>query len=106
MKPWQHRTISTILDRGESVTSGTMHAQLEFDGLAVSRASIVNYLLELSDNGIITREGKTGKGGTHGLYSKKLSDAEIVKHIFDSCLDSLIDAFPKDEFLRSVRKDN
>jgi len=102
MKPYQYGIITHILDKEENITSGEMHAHLEFQGYTVSRASVINYLKKLTESGIIDREGKTGKGGYHGVYSAKLSFEEIITKIITSAMDTLLEAFPDSDFMKYI----
>jgi len=100
MKPYQYGIITEILDKKENITSGEMHAHLEFQGYTVSRASVINYLKKLAESGIIDAKEETGKGGYHGVYSAKLVFEEILTHIVTSVMDSLLAAFPDSEFMK------
>lgn len=100
MKPYQYGIITHILDKKENITSGDMHAHLEFQGYTISRASVINYLKKLAESGIIYRKEETGKGGYHGVYSAKLSFEEILTQIVNSAMDSLLVAFPDSDFVK------
>ena len=100
MKPYQYRIITHILDKKEDVTSGEMHALLEFQGYTISRSSVINYLKKLAEFGIIGVEEGTGKGGYHGVYSAKLSFEEILTQIVTSAMNTLLSAFPDSDFIK------
>jgi len=102
LKPYQYGIIMHILDKKETITSGEMHAHLEFQGYTVSRASVINYLKKLAESGIIYREEEPGKGGYHGVYSAKLSFEEILTHIVTSAMDTLLAAFPDSDFIKHM----
>lgn len=100
LKPYQYGIITHILDIKEGITSYEMHAQLEFQGYTVSRASVINYLKKLAEFGIIGRKEETGKGGYHGVYSAKLTFEEILTQIVTSAMDTLLAAFPDSDFIK------
>ena len=100
LKPYQYGIITHILDQKEGITSGEMHAHLEFQGYTVSRASVINYLKKLTESDIIGMKMETGKGGYHGVYSAKLIFEEILTHIVTSAMDTLLTAFPDSDFIK------
>ena len=100
LKPYQYGIITHILDKKEGISSGNMHAHLEFQGYKISRASVINYLQALSKNGIINQETGTGKGGERGIYSAKLNFKDILTNIVETVMDKLLEAFPDSDYLK------
>ena len=58
----------------------------------ISRASVINFLDEMTENGLLTKHEITGKGGHRGIY-KTLHDEvetrEYLKTIFREKLELL-----------------
>ena len=102
MKPYQYGIITHILDREEGITSGEMHAHLEFMGYSISRASVINYVQLLAKEGIITQEKQTGKGGYRGVYSAKLNFKQILTGIVESVMDKVLEAFPDTDIIKHL----
>ncbi len=46
----------------------------------ISRASIINFLERMADQGILHKTETTGKGGHRGIYSPAMDEAEFRKH--------------------------
>ena len=102
MKPYQYGIITHILDRKDGITSGDMHAELEFQGYKVSRASVINYLGTLTKNGIIDQTMETCKGGHRGIYSAKLNFKQILTNIVETVMDKVLEAFPDTDIVKHL----
>jgi len=66
--PWQLEVIRFVWSTGE-VNSRSAWSHLEGTEYAMSRASVINFLNEMVDEGFIVYEEATGKGGYHRIYS-------------------------------------
>jgi len=64
------------------------------DGATISRASIINFLQNMAEKGLLEREFATGKGGTHGIYQCRYDEAGLKKHLTWAVLDRLVEEFP------------
>jgi len=63
-------------------------------GGSISRASIINSLNDLVDNGILDYEERTGKGGHHRIYSHRYSETEFREHLAAVFIEKLLEEFP------------
>jgi hypothetical protein len=68
----------------------------ELNPSSISRASIINFMQDMAEQGLLIQEMETCKGGMRGLYKSKLSEAELKKHVVKTVLDCLIRDFPKE----------
>jgi Fe2+ or Zn2+ uptake regulation protein len=93
MKPYQYRTITMIIERKRGVKTSDVHSQLEFEGIKISRASVINYMAKLAEEGVISFVEESGKGGFHRVYSAKLSLDEIITRITEETLEAIESAF-------------
>jgi predicted transcriptional regulator len=66
----------------------------ELGGRTISRASIINFLNAMVDEGILDYEEETGKGGYHRVYKPKLNEKEFKKNLADKLISSLLKDFP------------
>jgi len=60
----------------------------------MSRASVIYFLQDMAEKGVLTEERKTGKGGYHGVYSHKYSEAEFKQYIAEYVIRKLLNEFP------------
>lgn len=83
---------------GGGVTSreAYLHVNKELCGVkTISRASIINFLNSMCDEGVLNYEEETCKGGMRRKYSPELDEDEFKKYIARSVFDSLFKDFPK-----------
>ncbi|MBL7169183.1 BlaI/MecI/CopY family transcriptional regulator [Candidatus Bathyarchaeota archaeon] len=72
------------------------HVNRQLDGVrTISRASIINFLNAMCDEGVLAYVEETCKGGTRRKYSTGLDEEEFKKHIAKSVLESLLKDFPE-----------
>ncbi len=69
---------------------------------SVSRASIINFLNAMCDEGVLDFEEETCKGGMRRKYSTGLDESGFKVHIAEMVLKSLIFDFP-DETISAIR---
>jgi len=62
----------------------------------ISRASIINFLNAMVDEGVLNYREETCKGGYRRVYSPKLDESEFKKHIAKMVITSLIRDFPEE----------
>lgn len=63
---------------------------------SVSRASIINFLNAMCDEGILDFEEETCKGGMRRKYSTGLDESGFKVHIAEIVLKSLVNDFPEE----------
>jgi len=93
-------------DDPESVTSRDVyqHVNKQLEGVrTISRASIINFLNAMCDEGVVNYVEETCKGGTRRKYSTGLDEEEFKKHIAKSVLESLLKDFP-DQTIAAVKE--
>ena len=62
----------------------------------ISRASIINFLNAMVDEGVLNYKEETCKGGYRRIYSPKLDEQGFKKHIAKMVITSLIRDFPEE----------
>lgn len=85
-------------DDGGGVSSRDVYLQVnkELDGKkTISRASIINFLNSMCDEGVLNYEEETCKGGVRRKYSPGLDEENFKKYIARSVFDSLLKDFPE-----------
>ena len=93
-------------DDPEGVTSREVYQRVnkQLEGVrTISRASIINFLNAMCDEGVVNYVEETCKGGTRRKYSTGLDEEEFKKHIAKSVLESLLKDFP-DQTIAAVKE--
>jgi len=93
-------------DDPKGVTSREVyqHVNKQLEGVrTISRASIINFLNSMCDEGVVNYVEETCKGGTRRKYSTGLNEEGFKKHIAKSVLESLLKDFP-DQTLEAVKE--
>ena len=60
----------------------------------ISRASIINFLNAMVDEGILDYDERTGKGGYHRVYRPKLDETSFKVYLAQTMISSLMRDFP------------
>jgi hypothetical protein len=83
-KPYQVLLLEHLWDlNGQSrvgLTSGQAHKYLMDKPESKSRASVIFFMNDMVDDGILDYEEKTGKGGYHRVYYPKMDRVEFAEH--------------------------
>lgn len=69
----------------------------------ISRASIINFLNAMVDEGVLNYHEITGKGGHRRIYSTKLDEPRFKQYVAELVLGNLIRDFP-DETKEALKK--
>jgi len=65
-------------------------------GKTISRASIINFLNAMVDEGVLNYRETTGKGGYRRIYSPKMDEKAFKKYIAKTVIESLLRDFPSE----------
>ncbi len=68
----------------------------------ISRASVINFLEDMREMGVISGEDKTGKGGHHWVYYPGLDEDGFKRFIVEKMVVSLMESFPAETRAVSV----
>ena len=82
------------------------HVNEAFEGKkTISRASIINFLNGMVDEGVLNYVDRSGKGGYHRVYLPKLDESCFKKALVESIISSLVRDFPEEttEVLKQLR---
>jgi len=94
-------------EQGVNSRSVWFHVNEAFGGVqTISRASIINFLNSMVDEGVLDYEDRTGKGGHHRMYLPKLDESGFKKAVAKSVISSLMRDFPDEtnEVLKHYKK--
>jgi len=96
-RDYQEEALRLVWNIGsEGVISREVWIQVNqnLDGKTISRASIINFLNSLVDEGVLDFEERTGKGGYHRVYRPRLDENEFKKYLAETVISSLMKDFP------------
>jgi len=109
LRDYQIEALKVVWEKGEEgVNSREVYQQANkaLKGIrTISRASIINFLNAMVDEGVLNYEEETGKGGYRRIYSPKLDESGFKKHIAKTVVSSLMKDFPEEtkETIRELR---
>jgi len=65
-------------------------------GVTISRASIINFLKAMADEGVLNYTERTGKGGYHRVYTPRLNESEFKTYVAQTMIASMLKDFPEE----------
>lgn len=65
-------------------------------GRSISRASIINFLNAMVDEGVLDYTERSGKGGYHRVYTPKMGEEDFARFLIENLLSSLMRDFPEE----------
>ena len=91
-------------NKGDGRTSREVYVAVNdvLGARSVSRASIINFLNAMCDEGVLDFEEETCKGGKRRKYSTGLDESGFKVHIAEMVLKSLVIDFP-DETISAIK---
>jgi len=84
---------------GEGASSRDVWVQVNEDlkgQRTISRASIINFLNPMVDEGVLNYTETTGKGGHRRIYSAKLDEAGFKEYVATMFIGNLLRDFPEE----------
>jgi len=63
---------------------------------SISRASIINFLEAMRENGVVKGEEITGKGGRFYIYSMAMDESRFKEYLARHLIEALLKNFPKE----------
>ena len=98
-KPYQPALLEHIWELNNpertGITSGQAHEFLKGHPDSKSRASVINFLNEMVEEGVLDYEERTGKGGYHRVYYPKMNREQFAQHVINTISGKLKEVFPK-----------
>ncbi len=100
LREYQREALRFIWNsEGKGLTSRMVHSQVNErldGGKSISRASIINFLNDMVDEGVLDYVEESGKGGYHRVYSAKLDEVGFKRSLAESFVSSLMKDFPEE----------
>jgi hypothetical protein len=82
-------------EKGQTSREVYEYVNGKIDG-SISRASIINFLKVMADEGVLDYEERPGKGGYHRVYTPRLNEFEFKKYVAKTMINSLLKDFPEE----------
>ena len=98
-KDWQEEAVKFIWeigDRGAISREVWIKVNERLVGKTISRASIINFLNAMVDEGVLDYHEETGKGGYHRVYKPKLDEPSFKRHLAQVMVSSLMKDYPEE----------
>ena len=100
MKPYQAALMGNIWEINKENRTGIIsreaHKYLHDTGddeLKMSRASVVFFLNDMVEKGVLEYEEKTGKGGYHRVYFPAMNQKQFESYVTKAIMDKLKEIF-------------
>jgi hypothetical protein len=99
LRDYQVEALKTVwknLEEGVNSREVYIRVNKELEGVkTISRASIINFLNSMCDEGVVNYTEETCKGGVRRKYFPGLTEEGFKKYIARSVIDSLMKDFPE-----------
>ena len=98
LRNYQQEALKSLWKNSEKgLTSREVHEYVsrKIDG-SISRASIINFLKAMADEGVLNFKERTGKGGHHRVYTPRLNESEFKTYVAQTMIASLLKGFPEE----------
>ncbi len=100
-KPYQAALLEHIWELNNphriGITSGQAYEFLKDNPDSKSRASVIFFLNDMVEEGVLTYEEESGKGGYHRVYYPKMNREQFARHVVETITDKLNEVFPEAE---------
>jgi predicted transcriptional regulator len=82
-------------EKGQTTRQTYEYVNEKIEG-SISRASIINFLKAMTDEGVLDYTERTGKGGHHRVYTPRLNESEFKTYVAQTMISSLVKDFPEE----------
>jgi len=99
LRGYEEEALRFVWERGEEGVISRevwLHVNEALGERTISRASIINFLNAMVDEGVLNYREETGKGGYHRVYLTKLDERAFKKYVAETVIRSLLRDFPEE----------
>jgi len=99
LKDWEEEVLKVFWDDSQKEYTSKLVWDRVNQGLglgSISRASIINFLEDMVEMGVLSKREVTGKGGYRGIYSSKMGESGFKRFIAETALEALMRNFPEE----------
>ncbi len=99
------RFVWEVGDRGAVSREVWTNVNERLVGKTISRASIINFLNAMVDEGVLDYHEESGKGGYHRVYRPKLDEPSFKRYVAQVMISSLMKDYPEEtsEVIKSIK---
>jgi hypothetical protein len=94
-KSYQHHLLKYLwenVDTDNLIGSGKAHEFIQTTDDKKSRASVINFLNDMVDEGVLGWHDRTGKGGHHRLYYPLMNEKQFWKNVAHKVYAKVVEA--------------
>ncbi len=98
LRDYQQEALISVWKNGEKgITSREVYEYVnrKIEG-SISRASIINFLKAMADEGVLDFKERSGKGGFHRVYTPRLNESEYKTYVAQTMISSLLKDFSEE----------
>lgn len=95
-KPYQYYLLEHIwenMDKDNPIGSGKAHAFIQTTDDKKSRASVIFFLNDMVEEGVLGWHDRTGKGGHHKVYYPLMNQSQFWGHVTNHATAKLTEAY-------------
>jgi hypothetical protein len=100
-KPYQAALLEHIWELNNpdrvGITSGQAYEFMKDHPDSKSRASLIFFLNDMVEEGVLEYEEESGKGGYHRVYYPRMDREQFAQHVVETITDKLNEVFPEAE---------
>ena len=98
LRDYEEIALRTLWESQQGLNSRTVYERVnkQLNPNSISRASIINFLEDMREIGVLGGEQKTGKGGYHWIYTPAMDESEFKKFVALTLIRSLLKDFPEE----------
>ena len=99
LKDWQEEAMTVLWDNSQKeCISREVFNQVNqrLSSGSISRASIINFLADMVEKGVLSMTETTGKGGHRGVYSSNMDESGFKKFVVERAIEALMRNFPEE----------
>lgn len=98
LREWEEIALKTVWESHEGLNSRKVCEQVNqrLSPNTISRASVINFLEDMREMGVLKGEEKTGKGGYHWVYTPAMDESGFRKYLATTLITVLLRDFPEE----------
>jgi predicted transcriptional regulator len=99
LRDWQEEAMTVLWDNSQKeYISREVFNQVNqrLSSGSISRASIINFLADMVEKGVLSMTETTGKGGHRGVYSSNMDESGFKKFVVERAIEALMRNFPEE----------